>query len=73
MTKLITVCGATGAVGGSVARTMLNQGWRVRGITRRPDADAARNLKVLGAEVLTADFDDVDSLVKAFEVQRLPL
>ena len=32
MTKLIVVCGATGGLGGAVARRMLSEGWRVRGI-----------------------------------------
>ena len=66
---LITVLGATGAQGGSVARALLadpERRYRVRAITRRPDGPAARMLAALGAEVVAADLDDARSLVRAF-------
>lgn len=69
MEKLITVCGATGGVGGSVARHMLKQGWSVRALTRNTDSPAARALAELGAQLTTADYDDVASLKRAFEVR----
>jgi uncharacterized protein YbjT (DUF2867 family) len=72
MAGFITVCGATGAVGGSVARTLLKQGWSVRAITRNTSSKSAEQLKSQGAELVTADYDDVDSLVKAFEVTLSP-
>jgi uncharacterized protein YbjT (DUF2867 family) len=51
MTEIITVTGATGAQGGSVARIMLKApGWRVRSITRNPSSDAAKDITVQGAE-----------------------
>ncbi|KAF2144830.1 uncharacterized protein K452DRAFT_285154 [Aplosporella prunicola CBS 121167] len=68
MTKTIAVTGATGTQGGSVARILLATGaWKVRAITRNPNGNAAQTLATKGAEVVGADFDDEDSLVKAFE------
>ena len=68
MAKLITVCGATGQLGGSVARRMLKEGWQVRAVTRNLDGRAAQALKAQGAKIVTADYYDERSLVKAFEV-----
>ncbi|MCW4457513.1 NmrA/HSCARG family protein [Microbacterium sp. MPKO10] len=62
MSSTILVSGATGTQGGAVARALLNHGHSVRAMTRRPDGDAARALTALGAEVVTADFDDAESL-----------
>ena len=68
MTKLICVIGATGNQGGSVAqRFSQDDNYRVRGITRNPDSPAAQKLAAQGIEVVKADLDDVDSLIKAFE------
>ena len=67
--KTIAVLGATGIQGGSVARVLLETGkWHVRGITRKPDGDPAKAIEELGVEVVKADLDDVDSLLKAFDV-----
>lgn len=35
--QVIVVTGATGRQGGAVARHLLAEGWRVRGVTRSPD------------------------------------
>jgi len=69
MAKTIVVCGATGGLGGSVARRMLQEGWHVRGITRNKDSTGAKALVDGGVELTTADFDDVASLEEAFEVR----
>lgn len=68
MTKLIVVCGATGQLGGSVARRMLNEGWRVRAITRNVNGQAAQALAAKGAELASADYDDEASLAEVFKV-----
>jgi uncharacterized protein YbjT (DUF2867 family) len=68
MAKTIVVCGATGQLGGSVARRMIEEGWTVRAVTRNAESDAAKALTAKGAELTTANYDDVSSLVKAFEV-----
>jgi uncharacterized protein YbjT (DUF2867 family) len=66
--KIIAIVGATGTQGGSVARTFLSQSetWTVRCLTRNPSSTSAQHLSSLGAEVVTASLDDVDSLKKAF-------
>jgi len=60
--RIILVSGATGTQGGAVARALLDRGFRVRGLTRNPDSDAARALAALGAEMVQGDFDDTASL-----------
>ena len=42
MDRTILVLGATGGVGGEVARAWLRRGWRVRALTRRPEQAAAK-------------------------------
>ena len=68
--RIIAVVGATGAQGGGLARALLQDPkspFRVRALTRTPTSDAARRLAEQGAELVTADLDDLDSLVRAFE------
>lgn len=69
MAKLITVCGATGGVGGSVARRMLKEGWNVRAVTRSTESAASKALRAAGAELVTANYNDVASLKRAFEAR----
>jgi uncharacterized protein YbjT (DUF2867 family) len=64
--KTIVVVGATGRQGGQVVRHLLNQGWRVVGLTRRPESKKAAALKALGVELVQADLEDVASLEAAF-------
>lgn len=67
--KRIAVLGATGAQGGGLVRAILDDPDRqfaVRAITRDPNSDNARALAQAGAEVVTADIDDVESLKGAF-------
>jgi uncharacterized protein YbjT (DUF2867 family) len=68
--KTIAVVGATGAQGGGLVRAILQDnesGFRVRALTRTPGNEKARNLAELGAEVVSADLDDVESLNRAFD------
>ncbi|KAJ8786604.1 hypothetical protein J1605_006093 [Eschrichtius robustus] len=61
--KLVVVFGATGAQGGSVARTLLEDGtFRVRVVTRDPGQRAAKELRLQGAEVVEGDQDDEASM-----------
>jgi uncharacterized protein YbjT (DUF2867 family) len=71
MAKTIVVCGATGGLGGSVARRVLNEGWKVRAITRNKDSAGAKALIEAGAELASADYDDVGSLEAAFKVNTV--
>jgi uncharacterized protein YbjT (DUF2867 family) len=67
--KMLVVVGATGAQGGGLARAVLsdkNSAYAVRALTRNPRADKAKELEALGAEVVAADMDDVESLTRAF-------
>ncbi len=67
--KIIAVVGATGAQGGGVCRAILKDaggGYGVRALTRNAGSDKAKELKDLGAEVVQADIDDVESLKRAF-------
>jgi uncharacterized protein YbjT (DUF2867 family) len=68
--KIIAVAGATGAQGGGLVRAILNDksgSYKVRAMTRDVNSDGAKALAKLGAEVVAADVDDVNSLTKAFE------
>ncbi len=68
--KIIAVVGATGAQGSGLVRAILNDpngGFAVRALTRNVNADKAKELAKLGAEVVAADVDNVESLTKAFQ------
>ncbi|XP_040212208.1 nmrA-like family domain-containing protein 1 [Rana temporaria] len=66
--KVITVFGATGAQGGSVAKTLLEDGtFAVRAVTRDVKKEAALKLKEAGAEVVAADLDDEKSVEAALK------
>ncbi|MGI5155388.1 NmrA/HSCARG family protein [Microbispora sp. CA-102843] len=65
--KTIVVVGATGLQGQAVTAQLLADGWRVRAVTRDPDAAPARALAQTGAEFVRAEMDDVASLVAAAE------
>src|SRR4051794_35466361 len=69
MSQVIAVVGATGAQGGGLARAIFDDpqsGFLARAITRHPDSKNARALAARGAEVVAADLDDEESLVRAF-------
>ncbi len=63
--RTILVSGATGQQGGAVARALAARGHRVKGLTRRPDSDAARQLAATGVEVVAGNLDDKASVVQA--------
>ncbi len=66
--KLIVVIGATGTQGGSVVETFLNEpGWTIRGLTRNTSSRASQALTARGVEMVSANLDDVPSLIAAFE------
>jgi uncharacterized protein YbjT (DUF2867 family) len=64
---LVLVTGVTGHQGGAVARELIAQGVKVRGMTRKPDGDAAKALSKLGIEIVAGDFDDEASLRNALK------
>jgi uncharacterized protein YbjT (DUF2867 family) len=67
--KVIAVLGATGAQGGGLIRSILNDksgGFTARALTRNVNSEKAQSLANIGAEVMAADVDDEKSLEKAF-------
>ncbi|HYK03356.1 MAG TPA: NmrA/HSCARG family protein [Thermoanaerobaculia bacterium] len=68
--RIIAVVGATGAQGGGLVRAIADDpkgGFTARAITRDVNSDKAKALAALGAEVVAADVDDPESLLRAFE------
>ncbi|MGY5129369.1 NmrA/HSCARG family protein [Streptomyces nigrescens] len=68
--KIIAVVGATGAQGGGLVRAILadpDGPFAVRALTRNAESDKARELAAQGAEVVSADLDDENSLRRAFD------
>ncbi|CAG8889564.1 unnamed protein product [Penicillium nalgiovense] len=65
--KIITIFGATGNQGGSVARSLLkNPAFHVRGITRNPESEASKALIPQGAEIVQANGLNPDDMKAAF-------
>ena len=68
--KIIAVFGATGAQGGGLAKAILNDPkseFSVRAITRDTTSEKAQELARMGAELVSADIDDVASIEKALQ------
>ncbi|WP_030159952.1 NmrA/HSCARG family protein [Glycomyces sp. NRRL B-16210] len=69
-TAPVLVTGATGRQGGATARSLLAAGVPVRALVRDPATDRAKAVEALGAELVTGDLHDRDSLIKAAEGAR---
>jgi len=66
--KTIAVIGATGAQGGGLVRAIVADGeFAARAVTRNAGSDKAQALVDIGAEVVAADVDDIESLKRAFD------
>jgi len=66
---LVAVADATGLLGGSVARAILNdpqQRFTLRALVRHASAPAARALAHAGAQVLEVEHDDATSMLRGF-------
>jgi uncharacterized protein YbjT (DUF2867 family) len=61
----ILVTGVTGKQGGAVAHALRGKGFRLRGLTRKPESDHAVALAQQGVEIVTGDLDDEASLRRA--------
>jgi uncharacterized protein YbjT (DUF2867 family) len=61
----VLVTGATGRQGGATARALLAAGVPVRALVRDPGAERAKAVEALGAELVTGDLRDRDSVVAA--------
>jgi uncharacterized protein YbjT (DUF2867 family) len=64
--KIIAVVGATGRQGAQVVRHLVQQGWRIRALTRKPHSPQAARLKPLGVQVVRANLDEPAALEAAF-------
>ena len=64
---VVLVSGATGKQGGAIGRELLDAGWRVRAMTRKPESEAAQLLAARGAEVVQANLNDEVSLRRVLE------
>ncbi|WP_327000358.1 NmrA/HSCARG family protein [Dactylosporangium sp. NBC_01737] len=76
----VLVTGATGQQGGATARALLEAGFPVRALVRDPTTDRAKAVAARGAELVTGDLRDRDSLIRAaqgvravFSVQMPPM
>lgn len=66
--KTILITGATGKQGGATLRHLAKRGgFKLRAMTRKPDGDAAKAVRALGAEVVAGDLNDAASLEAALE------
>jgi uncharacterized protein YbjT (DUF2867 family) len=61
----VLVTGATGKQGGATARALLAAGLPVRALVRDPGSDRAEAVEALGAELVTGDLHDRDSVIRA--------
>ncbi|MEO3793388.1 NmrA family NAD(P)-binding protein [Nonomuraea sp. B10E15] len=66
----VLVTGATGKQGGAAARALRRAGVPVRALVRDPATARARAVEALGAELVTGDLHDRDSVVRAAEGVR---
>jgi uncharacterized protein YbjT (DUF2867 family) len=67
--KIIAVAGATGAQGGGLVRAILadpSGGFAARALTRDAKSPKAQELAKQGAEVVTCDLDDAESIERAY-------
>ena len=64
-TRTILITGITGKQGGATARALQDQGFHLRGLTRKPEGEAAVALQGLGIEMVKGDLNDAASLERA--------
>lgn len=60
--KTILITGITGQQGGAIARALVGRGFALRGLTREPGSDKAKEVEQLGVELVQGDLDDERSL-----------
>src|SRR5436305_4998978 len=65
MSRTILITGVTGNQGGAVAQALQGSGFRLRGLTRKPESERAAALARHGADVVKGDLDDEATLRRA--------
>jgi uncharacterized protein YbjT (DUF2867 family) len=63
--RTILITGVTGQQGGAVARALHGTGFRLRGLSRKPDGERAAALARSGVEIIKGDLDDEVTLRRA--------
>ncbi len=63
--RTILITGVTGHQGGAVARALKSSGFRLRGMTRKPESEPAAALARHGVDIVKGDLDDEASLRRA--------
>ncbi len=67
----VVVFGATGQQGGGCVDALLQQGkFKIKAVTRNANSDAAKSLKDRKVDVISADLNDKESLLKVCVVHR---
>jgi uncharacterized protein YbjT (DUF2867 family) len=66
-TRTILVCGALGNQGSAVVARLLEKGWKVRALTRKPESHGAMALAKKGVELAMGDLEDPESLDAALK------
>src|SRR5882672_2102683 len=60
--RTILITGVTGHQGGAVAQALQSSGFRLRGLTRKPESEQAATLARRGIDVVKGDLDDEATL-----------
>jgi uncharacterized protein YbjT (DUF2867 family) len=63
--RTVLITGVTGHQGGAVARALGRSGFRLRGLTRKPESEPAAALAREGVELVKGDLDDESTLRSA--------
>jgi uncharacterized protein YbjT (DUF2867 family) len=63
--RTILITGVTGHQGGAVAQALQSSGFRLRGLTRKPESEQAAALARRGIDVVKGDLDDEATLRRA--------
>src|SRR6201982_3738682 len=63
--RTILITGITGNQGVAVAQALKGSGFRLRGLTRRPESEQAAALARHGVDIVKGDFDDEATLRRA--------
>jgi NAD(P)-dependent dehydrogenase (short-subunit alcohol dehydrogenase family) len=63
--KVILITGGTGQQGSAAARALLRRGWKARVLTRDASSANAEAVRAMGADLVSGDLDDRQSLDRA--------
>jgi uncharacterized protein YbjT (DUF2867 family) len=63
--RTILITGVTGHQGGAVAQALQSKGFRLRGLTRKPESEQAATLARSGVDLVKGDLDDEATLRSA--------